>query len=61
VSAGAQNAEPSAGQVAYSYMVATQYGAMLIQERIHPAETDEQLFDLNFTLAQLEPDALPTP
>ncbi len=60
-SAGAQNLEPGAGQVAYSYMVAPQYGAMLIQERIHPADTDEQLFDLSFTLAQLEPDPLPAP
>jgi hypothetical protein len=60
VSGSAQNATPDAGQIAYSYMVAPQFGGALVQERIHPVDTDPQVFDLNFTLAQLKPDPLPT-
>jgi hypothetical protein len=61
LSSSAQNAEPSAEPTAYSYLVATQYGGMLIQERLRPPEQFDQTYDLSFTLGQLKPDPLPTP
>jgi hypothetical protein len=56
-----QNADPQAGQQAVSYLIAPQYGAMIVNERVHPADTADQSFDLNYTLAQLKPDPLPAP
>jgi hypothetical protein len=43
-------------QINYHYVVATQFGGMLVNERL----VSEGVFDLNFTLGQLKPDPIPT-
>lgn len=45
------------GSVRYQYLVATQYGGQLIQERFQPTSGDA--FDLTFSQAQVDPDPLP--
>lgn len=51
----------AAGSYRYSYIVATQYGGMLINERIQPTSEEDDSFDLEFILGQVEPDPLPEP
>jgi hypothetical protein len=43
----------------YSYIVATQYGGMIINERIAATDADGTLYELEYTLGQLKPDPLP--
>lgn len=50
-----------AGSYRYSYIIATQYGGMPVNERIQPAAEDDDSFDIEFILGQLEPDPLPEP
>lgn len=45
------------GEFRYDYMVATQYGGQIIQERFLPVNGDD--FDITFSQAQLDPDPLP--
>lgn len=44
-------------QIRYDYIVAPQYGGMVISERIRPSEGDA--FDILYTQGQREPDPLP--
>ena len=58
---GSPNAEaPEAGQFGYEYVVATQFGGMLISERVTVGQGEAATLDLTMQLAQLKPDPLPT-
>lgn len=47
-----------AGAMEVAYIVATQFGGVLIQERFKTGEGDEGV-DITFTLGQLDPDPVP--
>lgn len=49
----------SAGDVTYDYLVATQYGAMIIREHVVQTLADGSQIDVTYTLGQLDPDPLP--
>ncbi|MGI8792057.1 MAG: hypothetical protein ACR2H3_02585 [Acidimicrobiales bacterium] len=53
----ASSQNPGSGEIRYDFMVATQYGGQIIQERFAPVEGDA--FDLSFTQGQVDPDPLP--
>lgn len=62
VVASGRDANPQVAYNGYDYVVATQYGGMIIDERLtqpDPAGQTPSPFDLDFSLGQLHPDPIP--
>lgn len=56
-----QSSSNQPGEVELSYLIATQYGGMPVQEQISMTGADGSTFDVIFTLAQLDPSPLEAP
>jgi hypothetical protein len=51
-----QTRSDESGSVAYNYLIATQYGGVLILEEIHTTAADGSKLDVTLSLGQLNPD-----